>query len=102
MKNAAQEKYSHTDKGKDARARARKKYDEADPDRRREQKRHYMRRKRLENPNYCKWKWPKRNQKNASTGVPAQIKKRNKRKLETVKGIPLVTFLLNFGLIMIK
>ena len=56
MKNAAQEKYSHTDKGKDARARARKKYDEADPDRRREQKRHYMRRKRLENPNYCKWK----------------------------------------------
>lgn len=56
MKDKAQEKYSKTQKGKDARARARKKYDETDIERRREQKREYMRRKRRENPNYCKWK----------------------------------------------
>tara|TARA_R100000008_G_scaffold85171_1_gene74399 strand:+ start:378 stop:548 length:171 start_codon:yes stop_codon:yes gene_type:complete len=56
MKDKAQEKYSHTQKGKDALARARKKYDEADMERRREQKREYMRRKRLKDPNYCKWK----------------------------------------------
>ena len=56
MKNKAQEKYSQTDKGKDALARARKRYDHSDLDRRREQKREYMRRKRAENPNYCRWK----------------------------------------------
>ena len=36
--------------------KAQKNYDEADLLRRREQKRDYMRRKRAENPNYCKWK----------------------------------------------
>ena len=36
--------------------KARKKYDEIDPERRRQQKRDYMRRKRSENPHYCKWK----------------------------------------------
>jgi len=36
--------------------KARKKYDETDPERRKRQKREYMRRKRAENPNYCKWK----------------------------------------------
>jgi len=40
----------------EAQKKARKKYDEADPERRRQQKRDYMRRKRLENPHYCKWK----------------------------------------------
>ena len=33
-----------------------KKYDESDLERRRSQKRDYMRRKRREDPNYCKWK----------------------------------------------
>jgi hypothetical protein len=56
MKNKAQEKYAFTPKGKDALARAQKKYDEENPEKRREQKREYMRRKRAENPNYCKWK----------------------------------------------
>jgi len=51
-----QKKYSKTPKGKMSIARARKKYDEDDIERRRRQKRDYMRRKRLENPNYCKWK----------------------------------------------
>ena len=51
-----QKKYSQTEKGKDSLRKARKKYDEQDPDKRRKQKRDYMRRKRLENPHYCKWK----------------------------------------------
>ena len=51
-----QKKYAESDKGKEARLRARKKYDDADIERRRRQKREYMRRKREENPNYCKWK----------------------------------------------
>lgn len=51
-----QKKYSQTEKGKKARKQAQKKYDEADMDRRRKQKRDYMRRKRAENPSYCKWK----------------------------------------------
>ena len=33
-----------------------KKYDNNNVEKRREQKREYMRRKRAENPNYCKWK----------------------------------------------
>ena len=49
-------KYHKTEKGKKALEKARKKYDDADLDRRRKQKREYMRRKRAENPNYCKWK----------------------------------------------
>ena len=52
----SQKKYSKTAKGKVSISRARKKYDEDDIERRRRQKREYMRRKRLENPNYCKWK----------------------------------------------
>ena len=56
MKDKHQEKYSKTSKGKNARNRAQKKYDESNPEKRREQKRDYMRRKRAENPSYCKWK----------------------------------------------
>tara|TARA_Y100000361_G_C11161538_1_gene347728 strand:- start:7917 stop:8084 length:168 start_codon:yes stop_codon:yes gene_type:complete len=52
----SQKKYANTDKGKKAAKRAQEKYDKSDIDRRREQKRNYMRRKRAENPNYCKWK----------------------------------------------
>lgn len=51
-----QKKYKQSEKGKQAMDRARKKYDEEDIERRRQQKREYMRRKRAENPNYCKWK----------------------------------------------
>ena len=56
MKNKAQEKYVKTEKGKEALTRAQKKYDEENAEKRREQKREYMRRKRAENPNYRKWK----------------------------------------------
>ena len=56
MKNKSQQKYMKTDKGKEALLRAQKKYDKTHLDKRRAQKRDYMRRKRLENPNYCKWK----------------------------------------------
>ena len=51
-----QKKYQKSEKGKLAMERARKKYDEDDLERRRQQKRDYMRRKREQNPNYCKWK----------------------------------------------
>ena len=50
------DKYSKSEKGKEAAKRAQKKYDSQDPERRKQQKRDYMRRKRAENPNYCKWK----------------------------------------------
>jgi|TARA_R110000824_G_scaffold54248_9_gene149732 hypothetical protein len=43
-------------KGKKALSKARKKYDDSDPERRKQQKRDYMRRKRLKDPHYCKWK----------------------------------------------
>lgn len=56
MKDKHQGKYASSPKGKKARARAQKKYDESDIEKRREQKRDYMRRKRLQDPNYCKWK----------------------------------------------
>jgi hypothetical protein len=56
MKNKHQEKYLKTTKGKQAQLRAQKKYDEENLEKRREQKRQYMRRKRASNPNYCKWK----------------------------------------------
>lgn len=56
MKNAAQKKYLQTDKGKEALTRAQKKYDDENADKRRQQKRDYMRRKREADPNYCKWK----------------------------------------------
>lgn len=54
--NNNKSKYIETEKGKKALQRARKKYDEKDPEKRKEQKREYMRRKRLKDPNYCKWK----------------------------------------------
>ena len=56
MKNLAQDKYVQTPKGKAARARAQEKYDDTNKEKRRVQKREYMRRKRRENPSYCKWK----------------------------------------------
>lgn len=56
MKNKSQKKYSQTEKGKKAAKRAQDKYDKSDIDRRREQKRNYMRRKRSEDPSYCKWR----------------------------------------------
>ena len=52
----SQSKYSHTPKGKEALSRAQKRYDAANSEKRKKQKRDYMRRKRAENPNYCKWK----------------------------------------------
>jgi hypothetical protein len=51
-----QEQYNTSPKGKTAQDRAQKKYDSRNPEKRRAQKRDYMRRKRAENPNYCKWK----------------------------------------------
>lgn len=51
-----QNKYSQTKKGRESLQRARKKYDEKDPEKRKEQKREYMRRKRLKDPSYCRWK----------------------------------------------
>ena len=52
----SQEKYSKTKKGKKAIARAQKKYDEGNVEKRRAQKREYMRRKRAQDPSYGKWK----------------------------------------------
>lgn len=56
MKDNPQRKYLQTEKGKKALSKAQKKYDNNNVEKRREQKREYMRRKRAENPNYCKWK----------------------------------------------
>ena len=56
MKDKNQEKYAKTEKGKEAIRRAQEKYDKEDIQKRRQQKRNYMRRKRAENPNYCKWR----------------------------------------------
>ena len=56
MKNKAQSKYAQSNKGKAALSRAQKKYDTENIEKRRAQKRDYMRRKRAENPHYCKWK----------------------------------------------
>jgi hypothetical protein len=47
-------KYFKTEKGKKALNKARKAYDQRDPERRRKQKRDYMRRKREENPDAWK------------------------------------------------
>jgi hypothetical protein len=46
----SQKKYFKTRKGKRAVAKARKKYDQSDLERRRKQKREYMQRKRREDP----------------------------------------------------
>jgi hypothetical protein len=56
MKNKNQEKYIKTPKGKEAQSKAQKKYDQENLEKRRVQKRDYMRKKRAKNPNYCKWK----------------------------------------------
>lgn len=56
MKYQSQKKYQKSDKGKRALKRAQKKYDEENLEKRRLQKREYMRKKRAENPSYCKWK----------------------------------------------
>ena len=53
-KLTSQQKYLKSEKGKAAVKRARKKYDERDPQRRKEQKRQYMRRMRKRDPN--KWR----------------------------------------------
>jgi hypothetical protein len=50
MKSEAQDKYFKTSKGKSALKKARKVYDKKDPEKRRKQKREYMRRKREANP----------------------------------------------------
>ena len=49
-------KYFKTKKGKKALNKARRSYDQRDPERRRKQKRDYMRRKRMENPDAWKYK----------------------------------------------
>jgi hypothetical protein len=51
-----QSKYKKTKKGEVAIKKAREKYEEDNKEKRRIQKREYMRRKRREDPNYCKWK----------------------------------------------
>lgn len=56
MKSSSQKKYFKTEKGKQSLSKAQKKYDSENSEKRKEQKRNYMRRKRSENPNYCKWK----------------------------------------------
>ena len=56
MNPPAQQKYRESDKGRKAQSAAQARYDKANTEKRRAQKRDYMRRKRLENPNYCKWK----------------------------------------------
>jgi len=56
MSDTPQQRYSKSPKGKKAHSRAQKKYDDKDKESRRAQKREYMRRKRAENPSYCKWK----------------------------------------------
>ena len=56
MKNKRQEKYSKTSKGKKTIRKAGKDYDSRDLERRKEQKRNYMRRKREKNPHA--WRYP--------------------------------------------
>ncbi len=54
--NERQDRYVKTEKGKVAQKKAQKKYDETNLEKRRQQKKEYMRRKRAEDPSYCKWK----------------------------------------------
>tara|TARA_Y100000114_G_C11693068_1_gene294553 strand:- start:742 stop:912 length:171 start_codon:yes stop_codon:yes gene_type:complete len=56
MSKESQSKYNQSEKGKKAISKAQKKYDSNNPEKRKQQKRDYMRRKRSENPNYCRWK----------------------------------------------
>lgn len=51
-----QSKYIKSEKGQKSLQKARDKYEEENKEKRRIQKREYMRRKRMEDPNYCKWK----------------------------------------------
>ena len=51
-----QQRYAKSKKGQKSLKRANKKYDEDNLQKRRQQKRDYMRRKRKQDPNYCKWK----------------------------------------------
>lgn len=51
-KRTAQEAYLNTKDGKEAMRKAREKYDNTHPERRRIQKRDYMRRKRKDDPGY--------------------------------------------------
>ena len=53
----AQKKYFTTEKGSKALKKAQKNYDESDIERRRRQKREYMRRKRMEDP--LAWRYKK-------------------------------------------
>ena len=56
MEDTSQKKYAKTKKGKNALLRAQQKYDKKNPEKRRTQKKEYMRRKRNQDPSYCKWK----------------------------------------------
>jgi hypothetical protein len=49
-KYKSQKKYTSTEKGKKSLKKARDNYDSKDPEKRRKQKREYMRRKREKNP----------------------------------------------------
>ena len=51
-----QDKYAKSEKGKKAREKARNKYDKENVEKRKQQKRDYMRRRREVDPSYCKWK----------------------------------------------
>ena len=51
----ASKRYTNTEKGKKALKKARKAYDERNPEKRRKQKRDYMRRKRDENPDVWRY-----------------------------------------------
>jgi hypothetical protein len=51
-----QKRYAKSEKGKKAGKNAGERYDKENLLKRRAQKRDYMRRKREEDPNYCKWK----------------------------------------------
>lgn len=95
MKNSNQSKYLKSEKGKKAQKKAQKKYDEENLEKRRLQKREYMRRKRAENPSYCKWKWVKKS--------PRQNPKALSLYLKTAKEIPQeIITLLCLKIIMIK
>ena len=56
MEDSSQNKYRKSEKGKKALKKAQERYDHSNPEKRKQQKRDYMRRKRLEDPSYCKWK----------------------------------------------
>jgi len=71
-------KYFETGKGKKALNKARKAYDQRDPEKRRKQKRDYMRRKRAEDPDA--WKY-----KNLQPSVVKQEKKTDQNEKQKYK-----------------